>query len=165
MGRTSSCERVRHWATLAPDSVLSLVEQRLLEAHTERCDACRNFAAEVAGIASALRAAPLEKRTRIAPFRAPARRRRPRFSYVSGAAGVAATVVVSTIAATSIVAFGTGSHQPVQIDRPAIVVDATSMDSNAERSKFLLELRDYSHARAAGEVAGSRSHGPGLISG
>lgn len=158
MRRRSPCERVRHWAALAPDGVLSLVEQRLLEAHTERCEACRSFAADVASIAGALRAAPLEERTRIVPFRAPTRRSRPRFSYVSGAAGAAAAIAVSTI-----VALGTGSDQPVPIGRPAIVVDATSVDSDAERYKFLHELRDYSHARAAGEVEDSRSHG--LIAG
>jgi predicted anti-sigma-YlaC factor YlaD len=163
MARRSSCDRVRHWAALAPDGVLSQIEQRLLEAHVERCESCRTFADGVAGIAAMLRTAALEERERTVPFRAS--RRRPRFSFVRGVTSAAATIAVTTIAVSTIVAFATSSDRSAPIGRPAIVIDATSVDSDVERNGFLRGLRDYSHARNLGEVQYLRSQGPGLIAG
>jgi hypothetical protein len=84
---------------------------------------------------------------------------------VSGVASAAATVAVTTIAVSTIVAFATNSDRSAPIGRPAIVIDATSVDNDVERSGFLRGLRDYSHARTVGEVQSLRSHGPGLIAG
>ena len=161
MGRRSSCDRVRHWAALAPDGVLSQIEQRLLEAHVERCESCRTFADGVAGIAAMLRSAALEEPEHAVPFRAS--RRQPRFSYVRSVASAAATVAVTTIAVSTIVAFATNADRSAPIGRPAIVIDATSVDSDAEG--FLRGLRDYSNARTVGEDQVFRSHGPGLVAG
>lgn len=55
------CERSRAWAALAPDGELSLLEQRLLDAHLANCAACRRFAALVAEVAAELRAAAAER--------------------------------------------------------------------------------------------------------
>ena len=55
------CERARAWASLRADGELSELESELLDAHVERCAACRSFAVGVEAVAETLRAAPLER--------------------------------------------------------------------------------------------------------
>ena len=54
------CERARAWAALVPDGELSVLEQKLLDAHLARCRSCSHFSAQVAAAVAQLRAAPLE---------------------------------------------------------------------------------------------------------
>ena len=57
---SSDCGRARRWAALAPDGELSLLELRLLQAHTQRCPGCARVAADIEAISDAIRSAPLE---------------------------------------------------------------------------------------------------------
>ncbi len=95
---TYACDRARQWLSLRLDGELSELEQALLAAHLERCDACRTFEAETAALTAALRAAPLE---RLQPIALPRRRRVSARAFQAGAAAaavVAAGVLGSTIA-------------------------------------------------------------------
>jgi anti-sigma factor RsiW len=56
----TSCERSRLLAALAPDGMLSELEQRSLERHIRRCGACASFAASVTATTEQLRRAELE---------------------------------------------------------------------------------------------------------
>ena len=55
------CERARAWASLRADGELSELESALLDAHVDRCDSCRSFAAAAVAVAETLRAVPLER--------------------------------------------------------------------------------------------------------
>lgn len=53
--RSSSCERARFLAALAPDRSLSEVEARLLSRHVARCSSCEAFARSIAEFTDELR--------------------------------------------------------------------------------------------------------------
>jgi hypothetical protein len=100
------CERARAWAALVPDGELSVLEQRLLDAHRARCAACRHFSAQVAAVAAELRAAALQPPP--VPVLVPARHRRQvgaRLRMVGAAAAVAA------------MALGVAARAPLSTDR------------------------------------------------
>ena len=160
MGRGSTCERARYWAALAPDGELSGMEQRLLDAHLARCAECAAFAADVMGATEALRAAPYEE----APFRvrvpAPSRRRARRAPAVTAGIGVAAA-----IAAAAAIPLRGDFNGPEPIARPAIVIDATTVEGDAEQRRFLTELRDYRNAQTALESELGRERRPGFDAG
>ena len=89
--RPRRCERAREWISLGTDGELSPFEQALLSSHLERCEECKVFQADIAGIASDLRAASLERMSR--PIDLPSQRREPlrrlRLGAVTSAAAVA----------------------------------------------------------------------------
>ncbi|HEY2326004.1 MAG TPA: zf-HC2 domain-containing protein [Gaiellaceae bacterium] len=87
-----SCDQARSWASLELDGALSSFEQRLLDRHLDRCDACNAYAREVAQLTLTLRAAPLEQPPAVAP-RFPARRRLQPAGGLMAAAAVAAAAV------------------------------------------------------------------------
>jgi anti-sigma factor RsiW len=162
--RAAACDRVRQWAALAPDGGLSQIEQHLLESHVAGCAACRSFAEEVAGIAAALRAAPLEP-VRIADVPAPARRPRRRPSSATFA-GV--TAALAATAASVLIAYGhVGRSSSVTATaRPVIVVDATNGENQVQQTRFLQRLRNYAYTRSADNLAAARAtRGPGAVAG
>jgi predicted anti-sigma-YlaC factor YlaD len=59
--RGQLCDRARQWASLRLDGELSELESALLDSHLARCDACRAFSVEAAGIAAALRGVAMER--------------------------------------------------------------------------------------------------------
>lgn len=85
-----SCERARAWAALVPDGELSMLEQRLLDAHLARCGPCSRFCAQVAAAAAELRAAALQPFQVTLSVPAPRRRVYERVRMVGAAAAVAA---------------------------------------------------------------------------
>ena len=149
----SSCERVRAWAALAPDGVLSEIEQRLLDAHLERCGACSAFAVDVDALTERLRAAPLEQ-PRLPAFRAPRLRRQLRLSYVTAsAAAVAAAIVGGTVIG--------GVATP---DRPSSSPPPLLVDNRAVQNDKVLvrQLRDVWLADGQTSTDSAR---PGLLEG
>lgn len=147
VGRRSSCERARVWATLAPDLVLSEIERQLFDAHLQRCPDCRAFADSVEGITDVIRATPGGKLLHPIHVRASVRRRLSPLSYITAAGGIAATVAFATVLVA-----GGGPDRPTAEAPPIIVIDATSVESGAEQSQFLREFRDRSHGRNAVEA-------------
>jgi anti-sigma factor RsiW len=57
---TYSCQRACALASRGVDGELSEIESRVLERHLRLCSGCRAFLAEIEGIASLMRATPLE---------------------------------------------------------------------------------------------------------
>jgi predicted anti-sigma-YlaC factor YlaD len=91
MTRAPACDRAREWVSLALDGELSRFETAVLEAHVERCPACRDFRAQVAVATAVLRLA--EPEMPAARVRVPTRHRAlPR--VVEPLAGVAVTVAL-----------------------------------------------------------------------
>ena len=96
------CERASCRAALAPDGELSVLEQRLLDAHLARCSGCRRFAGQVATVAAELRALALQPLPR--PVSIPTWRRR----------SVAARVrAIGSAAAVAVMALGVASRAPL----------------------------------------------------
>ncbi len=147
------CERVRQWAALAPDSVLSELEQRMLDAHLQRCLPCRSFATAVAGITSELRSAALERPwPQEYSFRAS--RRRSTMSLVSRGAAVAA-VLVALITPTLVGRVDGQRRAPSVVAEP-IILDGAAVET--DQQAFLQKLRDYRHK---GHMVASDLHAPG----
>jgi predicted anti-sigma-YlaC factor YlaD len=161
MDSRSSCERARYLAALAPDGVLSEFELRMLDAHAAGCPDCGAFASDVARIAETLRAEPLEQLQSCPRVVMPARRRRSmrRLAYFPTAAGLAVTVAVAAITTSR---SGSESFVP---NRPAIVIDAVSVEGQAEQAEFLRNLRDYRNAQIANESPLAKDRKPGFFSG
>ena len=116
------CERACTWAALAPDNELSELERRLLAAHVSRCGPCSRFAAQVAAVAAALRAAAPQKLRR--PVSIPAWRRRTVQARLR-AAGAVAAVAVMALGIASRAPLPTGETQTF---RPTPVLDFSGGD-------------------------------------
>jgi hypothetical protein len=109
--RESRCERTRARAALAPDGEVSVLEQRLLDAHLANCAACRCFAVLVCDVTAALRAAAAERPShRVALPVAPVRRS----AYVRLRS-------VGSVAVVAAMALGIAIQAPVpsEVERPA----------------------------------------------
>jgi anti-sigma factor RsiW len=87
------CDRTREWSALELDGELSEFERALMRAHLDRCDECREFAAEVNEIAARLRSAALEPLPR--PVTLPAPRRIASFRHVQVAAAAAVVLAAA----------------------------------------------------------------------
>jgi len=101
----TDCVRARADASARLDGELSELETALLEAHLERCAACRVYVTEVGTLAAQLRAAPLEQPA--LPAFVP-RRRRPAPRLHAAAAAVAVAVAAASSFA---VGHAVGSHE------------------------------------------------------
>jgi predicted anti-sigma-YlaC factor YlaD len=156
----TSCDRVRHWAALAPDGVLSELEQRLLEAHLVYCGPCRGFSATVDGFTHKLRAAPRESLScHELVFRVPRRRIAPLLPF-GAVAAVAAIAVMSPSLVRSV---GRPDVRTVSTSGPPIIIDVSSVDKDAPA--FLRQLRDYSHTGRVVPSDESAAGHPGPIAG
>ena len=139
--RSSSCERTRFLAALAPDQTLSETEERMLARHLERCPACSSFASSVAAFTGELRAAPPaepEGGARTVVVSRPRRSRiavkLPLVALTAAAAGVLMTAVV----------LHSGSPATVTQSAPPVIVVDSQADSELAA---LRQLRDMSLAR------------------
>lgn len=89
-----TCDRVRAQVSLQLDGELSVLEQRMMEAHIVRCAECRTYAQDVVAATTLLREAPLE------PVPYPIVVHRPRrVSLVRMQAGAAAAIAVAMLGA------------------------------------------------------------------
>jgi hypothetical protein len=84
-GHPTDCAPAREAVSARLDAPLPELDEARLEAHLDACADCRTFAADLAGVASILRAAPLEQ-PRIPLFMP--RSRRPVFRLQTAAAAV-----------------------------------------------------------------------------
>ena len=128
--RGSLCERARVWAALAPDGELAELERKLLDAHLERCGACREFAVDVAAVASELRAASLDALTR--PVSVTVWRRRPVYARARA---------VGAAAAVALMALGITAREPLSTDGGSDLPRVTNFTSNAEWEVALILRR------------------------
>jgi anti-sigma factor RsiW len=150
------CERARAWAALQPDGELSGFEQRLLDAHLERCEPCADFARSIVATSEALRAAPLEQLphpvsvSRAARLPSRPRRLAPRRAGYSAAAAAAAAVLAVSISS--------GVSVPPAADDPAEpLVIVTSGDDESDYHA-LRELRRLQLATDIATPASTRAH-------
>jgi hypothetical protein len=152
--RSSSCERARFLAALAPDRILSETEEGTLARHLERCPSCSAFATSVAAFTSELRTAPLERPEAGVSLVLRGARRRPRTTLklpLVGLAAAAAGVLVTSVALKErAVLTATTPTAP-----PAIVAQPGAPDDGA----VLARLRAVVHARQL--VPDYRSDRPG----
>ena len=150
---SSTCDRVRQWAALAPDNVLSELEQRMLDAHLHRCPPCRSFATAVAGITSELRSAELERPwPQEYSFRVSGRC--STVSLLSRGTAVAA-VLVALITPALVGRLERQHRIPTVVAEP-IILDGTALEN--DQQAFLQKLREYRHQ---GRVVASDLHAPG----
>src|SRR5919204_3616229 len=89
------CDRAREQISAQLDEELPELTRVRLEAHLEACAGCRSFKAELEGVATTLRAAPLEE----APFTVAIPRRR--FVSVRSLQAAAAAAAVALVAGLS----------------------------------------------------------------
>lgn len=121
--RSAPCERACAWAALASDGELCELEQRLLDAHLARCDACSRFAVQVAAVAAELRAAAFQPLPR--PVSVPAWRRRT----------VAARMrTIGAAAAVAVTALGVASRAPISADEQSFKLPAV-VDPGSDRAE------------------------------
>jgi predicted anti-sigma-YlaC factor YlaD len=131
------CDRARSWAALAPDGELSELERTLLRSHLARCGSCSRFAADVAAIATALRAASFEPLARPVAVRAAQRRRALAHLRSLGAA-----------AAVAVMALGIASRAPVEnSDRKSAQVRRVA-DFSGDQAELQLLRRERRQAIA-----------------
>jgi anti-sigma factor RsiW len=120
------CERARRWSSLSADDELSQLESRLLAVHLEGCTACREFAADLRGIAGTLRAAALEPSFAV---RLPAHVRRPRV-------GIAVIVAVTSLLLLALAAGAAaieGRPADVRATKPIVMVSGVETPNELRR--------------------------------
>lgn len=146
--RSQLCDRARQWASLRADGEISELENALLESHLGRCEACRDFAREAEGIASALRSVALERiptpvQWDPVQLGLPRRRRVP-LRVVQTAAAAALVVAAAALGSllgvanraadvssrtalrhTAMVAMADSADNLRQLRRPALVAEST----------------------------------------
>ena len=91
------CERVRGQISVLLDDELSQLEQRMVDAHLERCADCKAFEATVRSFTEELRAAPVEVPQRPVVVR----RRGRRVSFSTLQVSAAATLAVAVLGVAS----------------------------------------------------------------
>jgi len=130
---SARCERTRAWAALLPDGELSLLEQRLLDAHLGHCAACCGFAERVAEIAAELREAAAQRPSRRVLLPAAAIRRS---AYVRVRS-------VASLAAVGAMAVGIAAQAPVpnERERPAEKLGAPPADVDGAEQRTIRLLR------------------------
>ena len=146
MERKVFCERARAWAALQSDGELSTFEQRLLDAHLERCAECSAFALRVEAATDALRAAPLEALARPVSVASLHRRRSyaPRRALYSAAAAAAAAMMALVIGSAVSVPGGSTAAAP---SVPVIVVNGP------DERQDVTDLRELRRLQLVSELA------------
>jgi predicted anti-sigma-YlaC factor YlaD len=152
MERKVFCERARAWAALQSDGELSTFEQRLLDAHLERCAECSGFALRVDAVSAALRTAPLEAPATPVSVASLHRRRSyvPRRAIYSAAAAAAAAVMAVVIGSAVSVPGGNSTAAPAI---PVIVVNGPDDRQDVTSLREFRRVQLLSHiAPAVGRV-------------
>lgn len=132
------CERARSWAALAPDGEISELEKTLLHSHLARCGSCSSFAADVAEIAAALRAASFEPPPR--PIAVTTWRRRRVLARLR---------TVGAAAAVAVMALGIASHAPLANDERKPAELSRVPDVSGDQAELLLLRKERLEAIAA----------------
>lgn len=146
------CDRARAWAALAPDGELSEFDQKLLDSHLDHCDACADFAVQVAAVAAGLRAASLEPLSH--PISVPGWRRRSVYARARA---------VGAVAAVALMALGVASHAPLSpgegdsVDLPHV----TNFADNTPTREVELITRRTENKRASSTHF--RPQHPGIV--
>lgn len=146
------CDRARAWAALAPDGELSELERKLLGSHLDRCDACADFAVQVAAVAAELRAALLQPLPR--PVSVPAWRRRSVYARVR-AVGAAAAVALIALGVAARAPLSTGEQDKLELPR------VTNFANNAPAREVELISRRTENERASSTRF--RPQRPGIV--
>jgi anti-sigma factor RsiW len=163
---TSSCERVRRWAALAPDGVLSELETRRLARHLETCPHCRDFDSTVQAFTDEIRSAPPELPpetwTASAAPRARARHRLPAGRQVAQRSAVLATFLAGIAIGTVGLPGLAGRHAEPPTSRALVIVASGDEDTTT----LLREAKEaaYSRRTTAADLQLEAQH-PGLRDG
>jgi hypothetical protein len=136
-----SCERARFLAALAPDLVLTDVEERQLSRHLRACAPCSAFAGSVADFTVELREAPAIEPTLSVPLLLDGVRRRHRLSIRTSLVALASTATVVLVA--SVLMQPQSGRTPATAPRPPVLIHAAPEDETAA----LREFRDLALAR------------------
>jgi anti-sigma factor RsiW len=152
MYHSTTCDRSREWAAFALDGELSLLEERLLDAHLARCAECERFARDIGSVTEALRAEPLEYPASAIALPTGARGRRIS-SWRLATAGKAAAVAAVAVGAFSVGTHSSSDVREVTPPRPVIVDGATATSAQDEPE----ELRAYRYIALLEE-----KNGPGV---
>lgn len=136
------CERARVWSALVPDGELSVLEQKLLDAHLARCRACSHFSAQVTAAVAQLRAAPLQPLPVPIAVSTRHRRRIPARARMVGAAAAVAAMALGVAARAPL-----SSEQQVTFQLPR-VVDFSGGDLAEQQA-----LRDARRAAIVAAIA------------
>lgn len=155
----ADCDRARQWASADVDAELSAFERVLLEGHLSGCPSCREFRAGIAGVTSALRAAPHETLER--PVEITRRRRRVSLRLAPAAAAMAiAAVGLGSILASSQFRSGSVGSAPLQNEAAAAVATPDTMDL---RTAQVLRRSVITRALAASRTVSSVRGGPVVL--
>jgi predicted anti-sigma-YlaC factor YlaD len=132
---TSSCERVRRWAALAPDGVLSELETWRLARHLETCPHCRDFGSTVQALTDEIRSTPPEQPpeswTASAAPRARARHRLPAGRQVAQRGAVLATFLAGIAIGTVGLPGLADRHAESSVPRGLVIVASGDEDTGA----------------------------------
>jgi anti-sigma factor RsiW len=149
------CGRARRWAALAPDGELSMLELRLLQAHTQRCPVCARVAADIEAISDAIRSAPLESPS--AQVALPVLRRA---TFLNRTPSVRSVGRLAAVAVGGLLAFTVGSwsaHETgATLPASPIVIDNTDFAAVASEPT---ELRAFRHAELLSEMSAAPQSG------
>lgn len=155
MYRSSTCERSRTWAALAPDGELSQLERRLLDAHLARCPSCAAFASDVTAVTETLRSAPTAPPAALRPVTVGRQTTWVKRVPLAGKVAAVAAVAIGSFSFGSLSASDVRDSSPL---RPVIVDGATAASAQAEPK----ELRTYRHALLLEESAKTPAERPGV---
>lgn len=152
--RRAACERAQVWASLLPDGELSLFEQRLLEAHCDRCADCRRVLESVNGITTMIRATPPEAMEH--GVRTP----RVRGSFMRSASGMLATVGAAALA-VAVSLWVAPQHTPAPSPTVQVPVIVFTPQSTGADNAAIWQLKRTQGGIPANTIHGHRT-GPVL---
>jgi predicted anti-sigma-YlaC factor YlaD len=134
--RPKSCDRARLWVSLALDDEFSDFEDRLLDAHLERCPECREYESGVRAATATLRAEPLVANGRqvVLP------RQRPALGVTRLAASAAAAALVA-VGVTGFFAVSGQNQRPQFLERIGHSKDTEAADLRSFRRSEIASQR------------------------
>ena len=154
------CERVRRWAALAPDGVLSELETRRLARHLETCPYCRDFGLTVRAFTEEIRSSPPEPPPQAwAPAAVPrvrARARRPSARAMAQRGAVLASVLIGIAIGTAGLRSLDERNGESPSPRTLVIVASGDEDTRA----FLKGARDSAYAPRGDAVEHAQHPGP-----
>ena len=134
--RPKSCDRARLWVSLALDDELSGFEDRLLDAHLERCSDCREYESGVRAATVALRGEALVPNERQVVLPRP----RPALGVTRLAASAAAAALVA-VGVTGFFAVSGQNQRPHFLEKVGRSQDTEAADLRALRRSEIANQR------------------------